>query len=502
MSIISPKLLGLFILSALTPLLSYSASASETKEWPASMASGTLPVIYIDTENNTPIIDKETKIPADLFMTVPPQCAFEALGTSEEPVKLEIKGRGNSSWSNSPKKPYKLKFEKKTAIAGMPKNKHYALLSCHLGYIEWISYMAGLELSRMAGNAWTPTMEPVELVLNGSYEGLYFLTETIKIDKNRVDIFEQEDLCEDPGLIAGGWLVEIDNYDNPAQIVIEEFPGQDLRITYHTPEELSEIQHRWLIDEFTTLNTAIYANDDSHNSWTDYIDAASVARYFIVREILHDTDGYNGSFYLHKDLAPGSKWIFGPMWDLASDIKKDWIMNDHPDYSQVHWIEALSKTDAFKAAVSQLWEAMYDKLDGIYDYIDEIAAKCAKADLANEKRWEREGDTYSKAGAQKDILKHNISWIKNHIYDLSGIDRITNGISEQPIRIYGNSIEFGMDIVSYTITDISGKTCMAGSDSTIIDISALNTGLYILRCVDKSGNSYSKKIINARKCAL
>ena len=77
MSIISPKLLGLFILSALTPLLSYSAFASETKEWPASMASGTLPVIYIDTENNTPIIDKETKIPADLFMTVPPQCAFE-----------------------------------------------------------------------------------------------------------------------------------------------------------------------------------------------------------------------------------------------------------------------------------------------------------------------------------------------------------------------------------------------------------------------------------------
>lgn len=97
MSIISPKLLGLFILSALTPLLSYSAFASETKEWPASMASGTLPVIYIDTENNTPIIDKETKIPADLFMTVPPEWAFEALGTSEKPVKLEIKGRGNSS---------------------------------------------------------------------------------------------------------------------------------------------------------------------------------------------------------------------------------------------------------------------------------------------------------------------------------------------------------------------------------------------------------------------
>ena len=36
MSIISPKLLGLFILSALTPLLSYSASASETKEWRVS----------------------------------------------------------------------------------------------------------------------------------------------------------------------------------------------------------------------------------------------------------------------------------------------------------------------------------------------------------------------------------------------------------------------------------------------------------------------------------
>ena len=28
-------------------------------------------------------------------------------------------------------------------------------------------------------------------------------------------------------------------------------------------------------------------------------------------------DGFHGSFYLHKDLKDGAKWVAGPIWDLV-----------------------------------------------------------------------------------------------------------------------------------------------------------------------------------------
>ena len=42
--------------------------------------------------------------------------------------KIEIKGRGNSTWG-LPKKPYKIKLDSKTNLFSMGKNKHWVLLA-------------------------------------------------------------------------------------------------------------------------------------------------------------------------------------------------------------------------------------------------------------------------------------------------------------------------------------------------------------------------------------
>lgn len=95
--------------------------------YPESMKCGTVPTIYINTENYVPIIDKETKIPASLYIDSSMSEKFENLGTAESPLELTIKGRGNASWLYH-KKPYKIKFEKKQAPLGLTKSKHFALL--------------------------------------------------------------------------------------------------------------------------------------------------------------------------------------------------------------------------------------------------------------------------------------------------------------------------------------------------------------------------------------
>ena len=192
----------------------------------ANTVSGTLPALYIETENHAPVISKTEYLKATYRLDPMGAEGIEALGTEAAPLPMQIRGRGHSSW-NGAKKPYKIKLEKKTAMMGMPKNKHWALLK------PTENTVAGLQLGKIMGMAWTPSFRPVEVVLNGDYIGLYFLTETIRIDENRVNIYEQQDLETNPALFTGGWLVEVDNYLDEDQITIPECSSWNLTLRYH-----------------------------------------------------------------------------------------------------------------------------------------------------------------------------------------------------------------------------------------------------------------------------
>lgn len=402
---------------------------AEPEEVP--IPSYTVPVVYINTVDQAPIVDKINPIDATLHITVPEGSDYPELGTPDEGIKLTIRGRGNASWVNSPKKPYKLKFEKKQTVLGMPKSKHFALLHHNAGWLDYFASMAGMELARITGEPWAPHMVPVELVLNGSYDGLYFLAETIKIDENRLNIYEQEELNEDPELIPHGWLVEIDNYEDEFQIMVPETESINMRVTHHAPEILSDAQREWLINEFTTMVHSIYHPQEAAEAWESKIDVNSAARYFLVRELLHDTDGYNGSFYMHRDLGEDTKWNFGPLWDLCTSTssKKDWIINDHPSFSQVHLIEAIMQSEEFLQATRNLWEEIYPyKFEAIYNYIDEIAKATNEADIANAYRWPQLSQptgNSGKAAQMKYLLGRNASWIDNNLSLITGIENVT-----------------------------------------------------------------------------
>ena len=50
------------------------AIIKEEQNWPASMASGTLPIMHIDTEDGVPIVAKVTPIQAGLWIEIPEDC--------------------------------------------------------------------------------------------------------------------------------------------------------------------------------------------------------------------------------------------------------------------------------------------------------------------------------------------------------------------------------------------------------------------------------------------
>lgn len=376
--------------------------------------SGTIPVLHIDTENNKPITSKTEYINASYWLDPIGDFDMEALGSESAPLPMQIRGRGHSSWKGD-KKPYKLKLGTKTAIMGMPKNKHWALLKPSENTV------AGLHLGKLMNMAWTPDFRPVEVILNGDYIGLYFLTETIRIDKNRVNIYEQEDGETDPELITGGWLVEVDNYRDECQIIIPENHKWNLTLRYHSPEELSTEQLQWLTDEFKTINSAIYSDDKTSKAWEEYLDIESMARYFIIQEVMDNPDGFHGSFYMHKDLAENSKWVAGPIWDLVcyNREKTDYTFKMKVHYSFTpHWIGEIIQYDSFCKAVEAAWREVYpEKLSEIYDYIDETVLPLGTAWSNDCKRWNEDPyqTTELRADRIKNALCRNIDWFNNHL---------------------------------------------------------------------------------------
>ena len=142
----------------------------------------------------------------------------------------------------------------------MTKSKHFVLMAGADDNLGCLRNPLGYELSRRMKLAWTPACRPLEVVLNGDYIGLYFLTENIRVDADRVNITEQNDNSDED--VTGGWLVEVDNYNTDPHIsVTMSDKNQDMWITYKSPELLSANQESYLQQQFNAIRDAVYTTD-------------------------------------------------------------------------------------------------------------------------------------------------------------------------------------------------------------------------------------------------
>lgn len=399
----------------------------------ANAQTGTLPVMYIETLNHQPITSKTVYIPGTYFLVDNQNPDFN-IGSAESPMSLEIRGRGHSSWRGV-KKPYKIKLAEKTPLLGMNKHKHWALLR----FYE--STVAGMQMGNIMGMDWTPSTRPVEVVLNGDYLGLYLLTETNRIDKNRLNIYEQPNWNEDENTIPYGWLVEVDNYYETNQISIRENDSWNLRLTYHSPDSLSTAQRQWLVGEFQDINAAIYDKDKINSTWEQMIDVDAMARYFIIQEVLDNSDGFHGSFYLHKDRKDDARWIAGPLWDLSCNQreKTDYTFRMKTSYGFTpHWIGELIQDTDFCNAVKDAWEEFYPReVQPLMDYIDEHLLLCSDSFEQEKVQWNftNQDPLEVRVDRLKSALLANIEWFDNNLPSPPGTNTKVVLVNKEVVKV-------------------------------------------------------------------
>lgn len=179
-----------------------------------------LPVLYIDTDDGAPITSKTDYMTANLRIQGNADYELQYIGTTQ------IRGRGNSSWTNYLQKPYKLKLGKKTSLFSFGKSKHWVLISNYNDKSCLRNYIAS-ELAKQLGVIGM-NMTWVDVVLNGEVKGCYMLSQHIRVDKHSVDIFDWESEAEDIADALFNAIKDVDAMTETDKELLEEKMEQNL----------------------------------------------------------------------------------------------------------------------------------------------------------------------------------------------------------------------------------------------------------------------------------
>ena len=421
----------------------------------AATPSGTLPVLYINTNSNAPILNKTDYVNAKYWLDPKGDESINAIGSESAPLDLQIRGRGNYTWQSFDKKPYRLKLGKKQSLMGMAKSKHWALLAHADDNRAFLRNTVGFQLSRLARLPWTPGDKPLEVVLNGDYIGLYFLTETVRVDKDRVDVWDYDSAYEDymeahqgetlpwqDIYNTGGWLIEFDNTVDDDQITFESVdpyvPDKRTRIKYESPSDfITSSQIDWLRGELTAIDRLIAKGDKEAMLWAEKIDLTNLARFFVVNQIVFNYESFHGSCKLSRQQGYDTKWNYGPVWDFGSAFQtyEPRFIFDYGPYSN-HWIKGMYQYPGFVEEVKRVYATLmsteYSTLDA---YIDSFISKIRKAAACDKQRWPQYGNDNldSRAAEVKEMLRKSVAYL-DHEWLGQGDVEITPPLSDIYLR--------------------------------------------------------------------
>ena len=324
----------------------------ESKEHSINSQKLKLPSVSVNlglSEANFEAFKKKEKINATLSV-------FSKDNTLEN-VSLTIKGRGNSSWFNAPKKSYTIKFEKKQEFLGFASNKSFALIANYFDKTLLRNITAySLAKKVFTKMSWAPSAKTVHLFIDGVYQGLYSAVETVKIAKNRVNIPDISDFVssqettkfEDYGFIleVNERKDEIFNFDS----------GKGVPFSLKEPDgkDLEDICQK-IKEKTNSVEAKVYKGDFSE------LDLYSFADWWIVEELAKNTDSqFYSSCYMYFD-PDDKKFHMGPVWDFdlgfgnnMVDVNTDGFQADAAS-NGANWILELRKSEEFMNIVKERW---------------------------------------------------------------------------------------------------------------------------------------------------
>lgn len=345
----------------------------------------------------------------------------------------EIRGRGHSTWE-WPKKPYKIKLEEKAPLLGMEEAKRWVLISNYADE-SLLRNTVAFEMARTLDSfRFVPHAIPVDLYMNGIYQGVYTLGEQLEVKSSRLAI---DDSLES---VNTGYLLEIggaDTKDDKEGWDYFNLPsgcGINIKIKSPDTDPDPNEEYNWTQEHFDYIYKYVCKADAAITTLTDYddyIDVDSFIDWFILHELTYNLDScFNRSCYITKPKL--GRLEMGPVWDF--DLAFGNLYMDNPRYNDfatvggtdgnsyicVNWFNYLLTDEDFRARARARWDEVKDTLvqTGI-DTIDRYKSIVTNSAEMNFQVWRtlgRANGYQPKLMEEKDTYESQITYLRAFIY--------------------------------------------------------------------------------------
>ena len=378
-----------------------------------------LPIVLIETSGPVP---DEPKVPGRMRVID----NARGLNRATDPptgydghIGIEVRGATSQAF---PKKQYAL--ETRTAagenrdvpLLGMPEENDWIL---HAPYADktLVRNVVAYRLARAMGRYASRTRF-CEVVLNGEYQGVYVLLESIKRDRSRVDVarLRPEEVSGDD--LTGGYIVKVDKGAGDEQGGwLSPFPPpyahtRRVRWQFHDPRpsEVAPEQAAYIERVVTDFEGAVLSDDfeDPERGFLPHVDLGSFVDLVIHTEVTKNIDGYRASAYLHKDKdSRDGRLRAGPVWDFnlamgnaswgggASHRGFQFDWDERADGEPIpFWWPRMARSRPFGEALAPRWAELRRgplHTDSLLALVDAAVAELGDAAARDLARWGTEG---------------------------------------------------------------------------------------------------------------
>ena len=371
-----------------TKIVNYQVVAEDltSKNYVVKFTDNGISALYINT-SGAPINSKEIYVTGSLkIVSNFKDVSYEG--------KTEIKGRGNSTWFDMPKKPYRIKLDKKASLLGMPESKNWVLLANYADKTLMRNELA-FTLSRNIGRAFTPASRYVEVYLNGAYLGNYQLAEQIKEGKGLVDIEEQPKGTTALPDLSGGYLIEQDLFANGEPVHFFTKKNMPFVVKYPDEDDINQAQKTYIKDHFQKLEDALYGANytDPVNGYRKYFDVDTYVDFYIINEVIGNPDAFRSTYMFKK--RNDDKIYTGPVWDFDKAANNDSRLGNQVQglmsnsaFEPKIWFKRFMTDPAFRLRIKTRWNELKPKIQELPNAISPIQKKLEVSQVRNFTKWD------------------------------------------------------------------------------------------------------------------
>lgn len=449
-----------------------------------------LPSVYIDLENTTLDdihADKDQKHKKNSIYITEPNGTYDL--TVED--RLEIKGRGNSTWREYEKKAYQIKFDEKTSVLGMGEAKKWVLLA-NASDDSMIRTQLVYQTAKQLDMGFVCSLEYVDLWIEGDYRGTFLLGDKVEPGSSRLQ------LSNDAGAL----------FEQDEAFYKEEdyWFYSDLLNRHFVMKEIIEEEESIITDAMADFDASVDAlvqylydtpsEDVSLEVLSTMIDVESFAKYYLVNEYVLNKESFNTSFYWYKD-GPEDVIHLGPLWDFDTCMGNDnsrYTESYGYNHTLFHYLLAAPE---FYQYTMEIMETHRAEFGGMGEMAETLKQQIADSAHMNYIRWDVLGYPNPKGGADfyptfDEAVEAVQSWLENRaaVFTVTENKAVTSTISED---CYDMTIRFSDDLtykkVDFVVWSLAngqddltwynGVLCEDGSWQCEVDLSNHNSaGLY------------------------